>query len=104
MKRPEQRRRGITHIVGQPLSGKSLRKDVDAELTLLAGGGAEPRQRMLGIAAIAEERTQELSILLYDVDFCVQRRAHPVPHASARGASLAGPRQVLPLHAALIRA
>ena len=63
MQRPQQRRRRIAHIVGQPLAGDRLREDVDAELALLARGRTEPRQRVVGIAAVAEERAQEPPIV-----------------------------------------
>ena len=45
VQRPQQRRRRLAHIVGQPLAGERLGKDVDAQLALLARRGTEPRQR-----------------------------------------------------------
>ena len=59
---------------------------------------------MLGVAAIAEERTQQPSILLHDVDLGVERRAQPIPKAFATGERLAGPQQVFFLHVVVVGA
>ena len=64
-----------------PASASS--KTSTLKLALLARRGTEPRQRMLGVAAVAEERAQQPSIVLHDVDLGVQRRAQPVAKVSA---------------------
>ena len=97
MERPQERRRGLAHIVGPPLSGNRLGEDVDRQLTLLARGGTEPRQRMFGFASVAEQRAQKPPIFLRDVDFGVQGGAQPVPEISAGGERLEGPRQMFVL-------
>src|SRR5687768_12307665 len=52
---PQQRRRHVTDVYGQPLAGNRLREDRDAALPLSAGCRPEPGQGMVGVAAVAEE-------------------------------------------------
>jgi len=79
----EERWRGVAHVTGQALARDGFCEHVDAEPSLLFRCGPEPGQRVLGVAAVAEERPQEAAILLHDVDLGVEHCAQARPEGGA---------------------
>lgn len=77
MESPQERWCGIANIFREAFFFDRFSEQGDARLPLSAGGWTEPRQRMVRIAAIPEQRAKQFTILSNDVDLGVEGGAKP---------------------------
>src|SRR5436190_3453790 len=104
VERPQERRRDVADVVGQPLAGERFGEDFGADFALAAGCRTEPGQRMIGLAAVAEQRAQQPPVVLEDVDLRVKRSAQAVAQCMGPGERVTRARLMLLLDVVVVGA